>query len=282
MRNFLKVTLLSFFLLQGAWAIECAETYGKGSINLTLATGSPGELGLVEQLINTFAKNHDVSVCWVKAGTGKSLSLLKNKEVDFVMVHGPEAEKQAVKEGWASDRTLLGSNEFYITGPKSDPAGVSLAKTAAEAYANIAKAKGLFYTRADNSGTHKKELFIWESAGIDPAKESWYEANKDFMLATLKKADKTNGHFMTDSSTWVVAKKELNNLDILFRGDIVLVNTYNALKQPGLETEKKKLSKAFIDFLASDEGQEVIRSYGVDAYGEALYNDAAYAEKYNR
>ena len=65
MRNFLKVTLLSFFLLQGAWAIECAETYGKGSINLTLATGSPGELGLVEQLVNTFAKNHDVSVCWV-------------------------------------------------------------------------------------------------------------------------------------------------------------------------------------------------------------------------
>jgi tungstate transport system substrate-binding protein len=281
MKLFIKVLAFCIIFTQAVLALDCTATYGKGSTKLTLATGSPGELGLVEVLVNTFAKDHDVSVCWVKAGSGKSLSLLKQKEVDVIMVHAPEAEKAAVAEGWASDRTLLGSNEFYITGPKNDPAGIKSAKTAAQAYKKIAEAKALFYTRADNSGTHKKELSIWKSAGVKPAGD-WYVANKDFMLATLKKADKTDGYFMTDSSTWVVAKNELSALEILFRGDIVLINTYNALKQPGLETPKKKLSKAFIDFLASEDGQSVIRTFGVKEYGEALYNDAKYAKQYDR
>ena len=281
MKRIVGILALVALMLQGAWAVKCTATYGNGSTTLNLATGSPGELGLVEVLIDAFAKNHDVSVCWVKAGSGKSLSLLKEKAVDMVMVHAPAAEKAAVKEGWASDRTLLGSNEFYITGPKNDPAGIRDAKTAAEAYGKIANAKALFYTRADNSGTHKKELSIWKSAGVEPAGE-WYVANKDFMLATLLKANKTDAYFMTDSSTWVAAKSQIDALDILFRGDIVLINTYNALKQSGLETQKKKLSKAFVDFLASEAGQEVIRNYGVEKYGEALYNDAAYAKQYDR
>jgi tungstate transport system substrate-binding protein len=281
MKNLLKVLAVLLLVLQSAWALECAATYGKGATQLTLATGSPGELGLVKELVETFTQDYDVSVCWVKAGSGKSLALLKDKAVDFVMVHAPAAEKAAVKEGWASDRTLLGSNEFYITGPKNDPANVASAKSAAEAYANIAEAKALFYTRADNSGTHKKELSIWKSAGVEPLGD-WYVPNKDFMLATLKKADATHGHFMTDSSTWVVAKNELSNLSILFRGDVVLINTYNALKQAGLDTQEKKLSKAFIDFLGSQAGQEVIRTFGKASYGEALYNDAAYAKQYDR
>jgi tungstate transport system substrate-binding protein len=34
----------------------------------------------------------------------------------MVMVHAPAAEKQAVAEGWATRRTLIGSNEFYKEG----------------------------------------------------------------------------------------------------------------------------------------------------------------------
>jgi tungstate transport system substrate-binding protein len=37
----------------------------------------------------------------------------------------------------------------------------------------------------------------------------------------------------------------------------------------------------FIDFVVSEEGQNLIRSYGVKEYGEGLYNDAAYAKKYD-
>jgi hypothetical protein len=169
-------------------------------------------------LAEKFAGENDASMCWVKAGSGQSLKLLKAKEVNMVMVHAPAAEKKAVEEGWALKRTLIGSNEFYIVGPAADPAGISGAKDAADAYRRIAEKKSLFFSRGDNSGTHKKEMDAWKNAGVTPSGD-WYVVTKDFMMATLKRADKEGGYFMTDSSTWVAARKELSNLKILFRGD---------------------------------------------------------------
>ncbi len=62
------------------------------------------------------------------------------------MVHAPAAEEKAVKEGWANMRTLLGSNDFYIVGPGSDPAGISKTGSAKDAYTMIAKAKAKFFS----------------------------------------------------------------------------------------------------------------------------------------
>jgi len=49
---------------------------------------------------------------------------------------------------------------------------------------------------------------IWKLAGIKPEGD-WYVVTKDFMTATLKRADKERGCFMVDSSTRVAAKKEV-------------------------------------------------------------------------
>jgi tungstate transport system substrate-binding protein len=235
---------------------------------------------LVEVLANEFNKTHDSKMCWKKAGSGESLKLLRDKKVDLVMVHAPAAEKQAVQEGWAVKRHLIGSNEFYIVGPKTDPAGISKATSAADAYAKIAAAKEKFYSRGDNSGTHKKEMAVWEKANIQPSGD-WYVVTETFMMATLKMADDNNGYFMTDSSTWVAAKKDLGNLKILFRGDPFLINTYHTLCQPVGATAGQPLAAEFIDYVISDAGQKIIREYGAELYGEGLYNDAAYARQYD-
>ena len=101
------------------------------------------------------------------------------------------------------------------------------------------------------------------------------------MMATLKKADADGGYFMTDSSTWVAAKKELPNLKILFRGDPMLINTYHGLCQPPGATTAQPSAAKFIAFVASEEGQNIIRAYGRDLYGNSLYNDAKYASQYD-
>jgi tungstate transport system substrate-binding protein len=277
----LTLTALLFFVVLNATAQEdCTAVYGEGAISLRLATGSPGELGLVEVLAEAFNQNHDTRLCWKKAGSGASLKLLQGKAVDVVMVHAPAAEKEAVAQGWAIKRSLIGSNEFFIVGPADDPAGIAQAKEAADAYQKIAAAKAPFFSRGDNSGTHKKEMKIWEKAGIQPAGD-WYRVTKTFMMATLKMADAEKGYFMTDSSTWVAAKKELSNLKVLFRGDPMLINTYHALCQPEGATEAQPQAAAFIDFAVSEQGQEIVRMFGVDLHGEGLYNDAAYAKQYD-
>jgi tungstate transport system substrate-binding protein len=265
---------LSFWAIDVSSAEACKAVYGSGQTVIRVATGSPGELGLVDALAEPFNRIHGTSLCWRKAGSGASLNHLKEKQVDVVMVHAPVAEKKVVAEGWATNRQLIGSNDFYIVGPESDPAGIAGAANAADAYERIARASAVFCSRGDNSGTHKKEMAIWKPAGVEPAGK-WYVVTNTFMMATLKKADALNGYFMTDSSTWVSGKKDIRNLKVLFRGDPFLFNTYHTMCQPPGATPHQDLAAAFVDFLISEEGQAIIGSYGVEAFGEGLYNDAA-------
>ncbi len=278
--NGIIAAFLVLFISGASHAATCKATYGKEKATFKLATGSPGELGLLEKLAQAFNEENHTAMCWVKAGSGKSLKLLHAKEVDVVMVHAPAAEKKAVAEGWAIKRSLIGSNEFYIVGPKNDPAGIGRATSAADAYTKIAKTQSRFLSRGDNSGTNKKELAIWKKAGIRPS-GNWYIITKDFMMATLKKANEVNGYFMTDSSTWVAGKKDLHNLKVLFKGDPFLINTYHGLCQPQGSGQMQVIASRFIDFLSSEAGQKIIADYGKDLYGEAMYNDAEYAKKYD-
>lgn len=254
--------------------------YGTGANPFSVPTGSPGELELLKALGEAFSSKLNTTLLWKKAGSGESLKALKEKTVDMIMVHAPAAEKKAVEEGWATRRVLIGSNELFIVGPADDPAKVSGARDAAEAYTRIANAKAKFFSRGDSSGTHKKEMDVWQKAGISPSGE-WYVVTKDFMTATLRRANDDKGYFMTDSSTWAAEGKNMPNLKVLFKGDKFLVNTYHALCQPDGATPGAQWAAGFIEFVASEEGQKIIREYGKEEHGQGLYDDAAYARRYD-
>jgi len=252
--------------------------YGNGPTQLRVATGSPAELGLLKVLAEAFASKENVTVCWMKAGSGKSLQLLHRLDADVAIVHAPAAEAKAVSDGWATHRTLIGSNEFFLVGPADDPAGIKTARSAAEAYRKIAATRSLFFSRGDNSGTHKREMEIWEKAGMTPDGQ-WYVTTGDFMTATLRRANTENGYFMTDSSTWFMVHNELANLQLLLRGDTVLVNIYHALCQPLGRTPSASVAANFVEFLISKRAQQIISHYGVNNCGVALYKDAQHTKQ---
>ena len=79
-------------------------TWGTGPNLFSLATGSPGELGLLEVLATEFAKANDATVIWFKAGSGQAMRLLQDRKVDMVLAHAPPAERKAVADGWATGR----------------------------------------------------------------------------------------------------------------------------------------------------------------------------------
>ena len=279
--KFILVGLMAFTLstAQAQNQPKVEAMYGNGSNEFSLATGSPGELGLLKLLGEEFGKKENAKMIWIKAGSGASLNLLKTKQVDMIMVHAPAAVKQALADGWAVNRNLIGSNEFYIVGPKTDPANIKSASSGADAYKKIASARSNFISRGDKSGTHVKEMDIWKAAGVVP-EGAWYISTNDFMTASLKRANQEKAYFMTDSSTWVAEKTVAPDLEILYRGDKFLVNTYDALVAPKGATAGSETALKFVNFVASDVGQKIIRDYGKDKYKEALYNDAVYAKKY--
>jgi tungstate transport system substrate-binding protein len=282
-RLLLKLTALSAIgiALPALAADETGATYGSGKSRFSLATGSPGELGLLKLLGEEFARRADAQMVWVKAGTGASLKLLQDQKVDMAMVHAPAQVDKALKDGWAAGKTLIGSNEFYIVGPKSDPAGIAQATSAADAYQRVAKSGARFVSRGDNSGTHQKEMQIWQKAGVQPS-GAWYIVTKDFMTASLKRANAEGAYFMSDSSTWIMEKNVAPDLVILYRGDKFLVNTYHALTSSPGATPGQDTAQKFISFVASPDGQKIIAGYGRDRFGEGLYNDEAYARQYDK
>ena len=263
--------------------LEFAAVYGEGDQVLRVATGSPGSLGLLQEIAIPFCRANDCQIKWLKRGSGASLEALQKGHVDVVMVHAPEAEREAVEQGWATGRTLLGSNQFYIVGPPDDPAQVKTADSAAEAYGKIAQAQAPFLSRADNSGTHKKEMHIWKQAGIEP-QGKWYIQTEDFMGPTLMQADDTPGYFMTDSSTFWVKKGRLDTVEVLFEDDPILVNVYHALMaNPKTNSGvNDALARKFLRFVGFGPGQAAYRDFGLERYGQPLYKDAFAAQEFKK
>ena len=281
--SWMLLFFLGIILLLSVYAIaQGAPTavYGSGEARLVVATGSPGALGLLKALADPFCRANHCRLVWYKKGSGASLAFMKAGKCDVIMVHAPAAEKKAVAEGWATCRTIIGANQFFIVGPKSDPAGIQKARSAAQAYAMIAKAKAKFFSRGDNSGTNKRELKIWKRAGITPS-GPWYLITHDFMGPTLLRADREQGYFMTDNSTYYVKRARIKHLVPFFKGDPILINVYHALMPNPSRYPKRntKLALRFIEFVASPAGQKIIRTYGEKKYGRPLYQDAAVAKK---
>ena len=252
------------------------EPYTKPVVSI--ATGSPYELGLIDALSTPFDERYDCKVEVTKAGSGASLDLGREGAVDLVIVHAPEAEADFLADEYGLDRTYVMHNDFVIVGPEGDPAGIQGMINATEAYKKVAESKSLFFSRGDHSGTHEKELSIWERTGITPAGD-WYRETNAFMADTLKTANAAQGYFMTDRSTYITRKRDMN-LAILVEGDPVLVNQYHAIavnpaKHPTVNYEQ---AKAFIAFLASSAGQAIIEDYGKEEFGVPLYFAAAAAE----
>ncbi|HSN71448.1 MAG TPA: substrate-binding domain-containing protein [Steroidobacteraceae bacterium] len=247
--------------------------WGDGAREFSIATGSPGETGLLERLATEFAARNDATVHWYRAGSGKALEMLKRGDVDMVLAHAPDAEQDAVAAGWATGRALIGSNEFWIVGPTSDPAGIANAASATEAMRRIADTGSKFVSRGDRSGTHQRELALWERAEIDPEGD-WYLVTNEMMTASLERADRERAYFLTDSSTFIVERADLEYLVPLYRGDPVLANPYHTL-YPKKATPGQGVAREFGEFLLSKRGQELMRKYGRGRYGEPLYRDAA-------
>jgi tungstate transport system substrate-binding protein len=246
--------------------------WGTGPNAFSLATGSPGELGLLEVLATEFAKSHDATVSWFKAGSGQAMRLLQERKVDMVLAHAPPAERKAVAEGWATSRRLIGSNEFWILGPAEDPAKVAAANDAADDFRRILDSGAKFVSRGDNSGTHQKENEIWKAAGRTPGGPGLI-VTKDFMTASMRRANDEGAYFLTDSSTFIAERRNMPKLKMVLRGGEILANPYHTLylmdPTPGAATARK-----FGEYLASDKVQALMREFGKEKYGEPMYNDA--------
>lgn len=235
---------------------------------ITLATTtSTQDSGLLDVMIPAFEKKfgNKVKVKVVAVGTGQAIQLGKDGNADVLLVHARQQEDQFVAGGYGIKAWNVMYNQFYLVGPKSDPAKVASAKTVIEAFQKIAKAKARFISRGDNSGTHTKEKSLWSKAKITPA-GSWYISAGQGMGETLRMAEEMGGYTLVDEATFLTNK---TGLAVLHKGDKDLFNPYGIIQVKS--TKKKVAANELIWFFVSPQGQKMIGDFGKAKFGKSVF-----------
>jgi tungstate transport system substrate-binding protein len=236
-------------------------------------TTSTENSGLLDVLIPPFEKQFNVKVDVISVGSGKAVKLGENGDTDVVLVHERDLEDKFVADGYGVNRRDVMHNDFVIIGPNTDPAGISKAKTAAEAFKLIAHKRTPFVSRGDQSGTHSKELSLWMKAKIKPS-GSWYMESGRGMGEVLIMAHEKGAYTLTDRGTYLAFQKDGKiNLPILFEGDPTLFNPYgiiavNPARQPHVNYI---MAMALIGWVTSQEGQRIIADFEKEKYGVPLF-----------
>jgi tungstate transport system substrate-binding protein len=267
-RDTLKLALAIFALFIPATSISRAAD----DFIIVQSTTSTQNSGLFEHILPLFTEKTGIEVRVVAVGTGQALKNAEKGDGDVVLVHSQPDEEKFVADGWGVKRYPVMYNDFILVGPAADPARIAGMKQAPEALKKIAEARAPFASRADDSGTHKAELKLWQQAGIDPktSSGSWYLETGSGMGATLNIAVGKLAYALTDRGTWIAFANK-DDFKVLVEGDDKLFNQYgvilvNPAKHPNV---KAKEGQAFIDWLTGPEGQAAIADYKID--GQQLF-----------
>lgn len=227
---------------------------------------------MLDVLVPEFEKQTGYVVKTVSVGTGAALAMGEKGEADVLLVHSPAAELELVEKGFATNRMLVMHNDFLLIGPADDPAEIKGMTSSAEALKKIKDTNSMFISRGDKSGTHNMELSLWKAAGITPAVGPNYQEAGQGMGATITIANQKNGYTLTDRGTYLAQMKNVALVPMV-EGEKALLNIYHVMtvnpeKWPKVNFEG---AKAFADFMVAPATQDIIKTFGVDKYGQPLF-----------
>jgi tungstate transport system substrate-binding protein len=269
----IKKVLLFLIMYITALLYVSAVIASGGKEILCASTTSTDNSGLFAYILPMFEKKTGIKVKVLALGTGAAIEIGKRGDADLVFVHAKEQELKAIEEGFFVNRHDVMYNDFIIVGSPSDPAKIKGIKSAANAFRMIAKSAQPFVSRGDKSGTHTKELSIWNKTGIGPKGHEWYLEVGQGMEKTQRIANEKRAYTLTDRGTWLVTKeKDKLDMIIVLEGDPILFNQYGvmAVNHEKHKHIKYKMAMEFIAFLISEEGQNAIASYK-DKNGTQLF-----------
>ena len=249
-------------------------TYSNADVMRMAVTTSFNNSGLSEKLLPAIQSDLGLDVQLLIVGTGQAIRLGEAGDVDAILVHSKKAEEAFVTAGYGTHRREIMYNDFVVIGPADDPAEIRDAHSAAESLRAIATSQSLFVSRGDDSGTHKKELSLWSSAGIKDADFGpWYRAVGAGMGASLNTAAGMGAYILSDRASWLNFKNKAG-LGIQFSGDPVLFNQYAYLPiNPQLHAHvNHDLAVKLETWLTSQRAAEIINAYTIDDQTLFIFN----------
>ena len=227
---------------------------------------------MLEYLNINFKKKYNINVQVLSLGTGQAIRTAEDGNIEVLLVHHKASELEFIKNGYGIKRYEIFYNDYIIVGPKSDyNKCINVEKKLIEIFNN----NSIFISRGDDSGTHKKELELWDSINIDVNKfnDLKYLNVGQGMGNTLLIANDKLAYTIVDRGTWISFNKK-DNLKIICESYPPLFNQYgliliNPLINDNLNYDDAKL---YVEWLISKEGRHLINNFKKNGKQLFFYN----------
>ena len=232
------------------------------------STTSTYDTGLLNLLNEEFYKKYEVRVQVLSLGTGQAIRTAKDGNAEILLVHHKPSEIEFMNNGYGVERHEIMYNDYVLVGPKNDN---DLCKSVQQKLEQIYINQFLFISRGDDSGTHRKELEMWDLANITVNKNNeWYLSVGQGMGSTLLIANEKKGYTLSDRSTWI-AFNNRENLKIVCEDFPPLFNQYGIILVNSKLNKNLnyKDAKKYIDWFKTAEVKELINNF--KAKGKQLF-----------
>ena len=261
MINKIKIFLAILFLF------TLTESVNANKI-IVASTTSTYDTGLLNLLNDKFYEKFNIRVQVLSLGTGQAIRTAKDGNAEILLVHHKPSEIEFMNNGYGEERYEIMYNDYVLVGPKSDDGNC---KSVQHKLEEIHNNKFLFISRGDDSGTHRKELEMWNLANIDINKnKEWYLSVGQGMGSTLLISNEKKAYTLSDRSTWI-AFNNRDDLKIVCEDFPPLFNQYgiilvNSSLNNNLNYED---AKKYIDWFKTSEVKELINNF--KAKGKQLF-----------
>ena len=261
MINKIKIFLTILFLFTITMSVNANKI-------IVASTTSTYDTGLLNLLNDKFYEKFNIRVQVLSLGTGQAIRTAKDGNAEILLVHHKPSEIEFMNNGYGEERYEIMYNDYVLVGPKYDDGNcVSVKQKLEEIHNN----KFLFISRGDDSGTHRKELEMWNLANININKDKkWYLSVGQGMGSTLLISNEKKAYTLSDRSTWI-AFNNRENLKIVCEDFPPLFNQYgiilvNSSLNKNLNYED---AKKYIDWFKTREVKELINNF--KAKGKQLF-----------
>jgi tungstate transport system substrate-binding protein len=230
------------------------------------------------------AKYPWITLSFLSQGTGAAIQTAMRGDADMIMVHDPAQEKTFMVNGYGVNRKIIAYNFYIIVGPENDPANITgLAPLDAlkKIYQAGQNGQAIWVSRGDGSGTNSKEKNMWKAAGINwtqiRTQTSWYKETGQGMTSTLVIANYFKGYTISDTASYLTNTNAKNiKMKIVVQEHKDLLNVYSVIVDNPLNANLTSThfdaSMLFVQFMVSDEGQQMLANYGIETVNRTLFS----------
>ena len=269
-----RVWVLIMLLLSAL--ANAAEPLPSKRVLRIAAVITPESSGLLQQLGAEFEKQTGASV---QIDSRQDVwGLARDSKADLVIAHyGHRGTEEFFEDGLGAWPRPIFSNQAALIGPSSDPAKISAARDAVEAFRRIAESKSPFVVNNSQTEKYLAEV-LWQAAGR-PDRMGWYRdkglRNQAETKDAIRAAVEEQGYTLWGLVPFLKYREEhpecgMNALltdDPMFQRLMVSV-LVRPDKLPGVNASD---AKAFERFLIAPQTQAQIRAFRIPGFPSQVW-----------